>query len=49
MITRIREVAAHRDELILEQRNKAAETAAVEASSEQPMQALPSAEQVGAR
>jgi DNA-directed RNA polymerase subunit beta' len=49
MITRIREVATHRDELILEQRNKAAE-AAVEGASEQPLGALPPAtEKVAAR
>ncbi len=50
MITRIREVASHRDELILEQRNKAAEAAALEASGEQALEALPpAAERVGAR
>jgi DNA-directed RNA polymerase subunit beta' len=49
MIARIREVATHRDELILEQRSKAAEAAALEGAGEQPLEALPPAERVGAR
>ncbi|MBV9431637.1 MAG: DNA-directed RNA polymerase subunit beta', partial [Hyphomicrobiales bacterium] len=43
MIARIREVASHRDELILEQRTKAAEAAALEGAGEQPLEALPPA------
>ncbi|MBV9753511.1 MAG: hypothetical protein JO188_13395, partial [Hyphomicrobiales bacterium] len=49
MISRIREVAAHRDELILEQRNKAAEAASLEGEGGQALEALPPAERVGAR